>query len=134
MSKMKYIFIGILIFAVPLAWLGVRSSSIERQAKETLCRELADVLKVPVESKFHSGAVGEGNDSWMEYHFRFEVSASRPTTLSHKSFAAEMLPNQPYLLCGEASFSETTGQSQWRMNDITFEKLEKIPPTLRAGK
>lgn len=85
---MKYIFIGILILAVPLVWLGVYSGSIERQAKETLRRELADVLKAPIESKFHSGAIGEGNDSWMEYHFKFGVSASRPTTLSHNGIGA----------------------------------------------
>ncbi len=125
MPKMKSIVIGVLIFAVPLVWLIVHFTSIERQAKETLCRELADVLKTPIESKFHSGAVGEGNDSWMEYHFQFEVSASRATTLSHKEFTAEMLPDQSYLLCGKASFSELPGQPQWRMNDVTFEKLVK---------
>lgn len=134
LSKMKYIFIGILIFAIPLVWFAVHSISIERQAKETLCRELADVLKAPIESKFHSGAVGEGNDSWMEYHFQFNVSASRPTMLSHKKFTAEMLPNQSYLLYGKASFSETPGRSEWRINDVTFEKLEQIQTTLRAPK
>ena len=110
-----------------LVWLCHHSGEIAKGARDIVIWEAATVLS-GASGRFIEGYVGEGNDSWMEYHFKLEVITAEPLTVTTDGGVLALEGGKNYTLGGIATFSGSFFATNWSMDSFSLKVLK--PPGL----